>query len=214
MGLVVVSVGGGAQAFQVLVDLFFFVFFGLVFDDLAGFVVFVGDIGGEGAGGAGECEFKAVGGEVGFGQDIGWEGRGAEAGGVAAGELQAVEEGGGASGFKLAGGEGVDDDGERGLDGVAVFEGGELEAGGVLAGGGEGVAEAGVSAVEARVVEAEGLRGKGGRTALSSVGLDVAAEIVLHGLAPIGLAWVPAPPGGGTLAVKAMDASTYAGLSC
>ena len=54
-------------------------------------------------------------------------GFGLEAGGVAGGKLEAVEQGCGALGVEVAGGEGVNDDGESNLDGFAVFEGRELD---------------------------------------------------------------------------------------
>jgi hypothetical protein len=119
---------------------------------------------------------------------LGGVGLGAQGGGVDGGELEAVEEGGGATGLQVSGGEGVDDDGEGDLDGFAVFEGGELD---VLAGEGGGVAEAAVALVEAVVEVAPYSRGEGGGFAAGSVGLDVAAEWVLHGSSPWGV-----PPGG------------------
>ncbi len=114
--------------------------------------------------------------------DAGGVGFGAEAGGVAGCELEAVEQGGGAPGVEMAGGEGVDDDGESDLDGFAVFEGGELDvlAGDEIATGGSGVAEAAVALVEAVVEVAPLLAGERGCFALDSVGLDVSAEFVLH----------------------------------
>ena len=75
-------------------------------------------------------------------------------GGVDGGKLEAVEEGGGAFGLEVSGGEGVDDDGEGDLDGLAVFEGGEFDvlAGDKVAGAGCGGApKAGVALVEAGV---------------------------------------------------------------
>ena len=54
-----------------------------------------------------------------------------QASSVVAGELEAVEQGGGAFDVELSGGEGVDDDGEGDLYGLSVFEGSELD---VLAG--------------------------------------------------------------------------------
>ena len=74
--------------------------------------------------------------------------------------MEAVEEGGGAAGLELAEGEGVDDDGESGLDGFAVFEGQELDvlAGDDVAGGFSLRAEGGVAPVEAGVeVAVDGL---------------------------------------------------------
>src|ERR1700736_2132498 len=59
--------------------------------------------------------------------DLGGVGPGVGPGGVHAGELEAVEEGGGAFGVEVSGGKGVDDDGEGDLDRFAVFEGGELD---------------------------------------------------------------------------------------
>jgi hypothetical protein len=55
----------------------------------------------------------------------------ADAGGVGAGELETIEQGGRTARLESAGGEGVDDDGDRGLDGLAVFESAEFD---VLAG--------------------------------------------------------------------------------
>ena len=82
-------------------------------------------------GGAWFGEVEAFDGWLDGADDVGGEGFGGEAAGVVAGELESVEQGDGALGFELAGGEGVDDDGESDLDGFAVFEGGELD---VLAG--------------------------------------------------------------------------------
>ena len=59
-------------------------------------------------------EVEAFGG--GFHGADGVGGLGVEAGGVVAGELETVEEGGGSLGFEAAGGEGVDDAGEGKLD--------------------------------------------------------------------------------------------------
>ena len=75
----------------------------------------------------------------------------------------------------------MDDEGEGGLDGVAVLERGEFELEASGAAGRGDVAEGGVATVEAVVEEAEGVMVEGGRTALGSVGLDVAAELILHG---------------------------------
>ena len=138
-------------------------------------VILVGE---EGEGGAWFCEVEAVGGGFEGADDVGGVGLELEAGGVHAGELEAVEEGGGAFGLEVSGGQGVDDDGEGDLDGLAVFEGGELDvlAGDEVAAGGGGVAEAGVALVETGVEVAPVAAGEGGGLALKPVGLDVAAE--------------------------------------
>jgi hypothetical protein len=67
---------------------------------------------------------------------------------------------------ELVGGEGVEDDGERDLDGLAVFERAEVERGGRGAGdrvavGGVALVEAGVEVAVRRAVELG--RGTGGR---------------------------------------------------
>src|ERR1700736_5369257 len=134
-------------------------------------------------------EVEAVGGGFEGSDDLGGVGPG-ELGGVHAGELEAVEEGGGAFGVEIAGGQGVDDDGEGDLNGLAVFEGGELDvlAGDEIAAGSVGVAEAGVAAVEAGVEVAVEGSGERRGLALETVGLDGAAECVLHGfLLPCGV---------------------------
>jgi hypothetical protein len=97
----------------------------------------------------GEVE-SFFGGECGA-DDVGRVGFGVESYGVVRGELEAVEECGGSLGVELSGGEGVDDDGEGYLDGLAVFEGSELD---VLAGyevgaGGSGGPVGAVALVEA-----------------------------------------------------------------
>jgi hypothetical protein len=129
------------------------------------------------------CEVEAFGGGFDGADGVGGVGFGVEASGVVAGELEAVEQGGGSLDVELAGGEGVDDDGESNLDGFAVFEGGELEvlAGDEVAASGGGVAEGGVALVEAVVEVAPGASGECGAFALQAVGFDVAAEFVLHG---------------------------------
>jgi hypothetical protein len=75
------------------------------------------------ADGAGLGEVEAFGGGFDGADDVGGEGFGLQAGGVIGSELEAVEQGGGALDVELSGGEGVDDDGESDLDGLAVFEG-------------------------------------------------------------------------------------------
>src|ERR1700745_4119069 len=72
---------------------------------------------------------------------------------VVAGELEAVEESGGALDVEVAGGESVDDDGEGDLDGFAVFESGEFDvlAGEEVAAGVFGLADGAVLLVEAVV---------------------------------------------------------------
>ena len=123
----------------------------------------------------GFCEVEAFGG--GFEGADGVGGFGAEAGGVVAGELEAVEEGGGSFGLEAAGGEGVDDAGEGELDGFSVFEGGELDvlAGDEVAAGGLGVAVGFVAVVEAVVEVAPLLGSEGWGFAARSVGSNVAA---------------------------------------
>src|ERR1700679_3112190 len=96
-----------------------------------------------------------------------------EVGGVHGSELETVEEGRGAFGLDLSGGEGVDDDGEGDLDGFAVFEGGELDVatGDEVAARGRGVAEGGVALVEASVEVAVGGLVERWGVALETVGL-------------------------------------------
>jgi hypothetical protein len=102
--------------------------------------------------------------------------------------LQAVEQGGGAFGLEFAGGQGVDDEREGNLDGFSVFEGDEFDvlARDEVATGGFGVAEGGVTLVEAVVEVTPEPVGEGCGFAAGSVGLDVAAERVLHDLLPGG----------------------------
>ena len=97
-------------------------------------------------GGAGFCEVEAFGGRFDGADGVGGVGFGVEAASVVAGELQAVEKSGSSLDVEIAGGEGVDDDGESDLDGFAVFEGGEFY---MLAG--DEVAAGGFSRAECRV---------------------------------------------------------------
>jgi len=92
--------------------------------------------------------------------------------------LEAIEQGGGALGVKLSGGEGVDDDREGYLDGFPVLEGGEFDvlAGDEVATGGWSGAKGVVALVEAMVEVAPEAVGEGGRLASCSVGLDMATE--------------------------------------
>ena len=79
---------------------------------------------------------------------------------------------------ELVGGEGVEDDGERDLDGLAVFERAEVERGG--RGAGDRVAVGGVALVEAGVEVAVRRAVELGRAALEAVGADVAADRDFH----------------------------------
>lgn len=101
----------------------------------------------------------------------------ADAGSVGAGELETIKQGGGTARLKSAGGEGVDDDGERGLDGRAVFEDAEFD---VLAGdeisAGLGRIAVGLMALMQAGVEVAPLAFcESRRLALDTVGLDVSA---------------------------------------
>ena len=158
----------------------FFVVFFVVFV----VVEFVGEEGGE----AGLGEVDAVGGALGGADQGGGVGPAGEAASVDGGDGEPVEQGGGAFDVELAGGQGVDDDGERELDGFAVFERGELDvlAGDEVAAGLGGVTEAAVARVETGVEEAVGAVGERGRLALQAGGLVVAAECLWH----FGASWV------------------------
>ena len=112
-------------------------------------------------GGAWFGEVEAFGGGFDVADGAGGVGLGLEAAGVVAGELEAVEESGGSLDFELAGGEGVDDDGEGDLDGFSVLECGEFDvlSGDEIAAGGLGGAEGVVALVEAVVEVAPGSSG-------------------------------------------------------
>ena len=129
-------------------------------------------------GGAGFCEIQAFGRGFDGADDVGCEGSGLEAASILGGELEPVEQGGGAPGIKLSGCERVDDDGEGDLDGFAILEGGEFDvlAGDEVAAGGGGGTEGVVSLMEVMVEVAPEASNEGGRLASGSVGLDVAAE--------------------------------------
>jgi hypothetical protein len=102
-------------------------------------------------------------------------------GGVAGGELEAVEEDTGFPGFEPAGGEGGDDGGEGGLDGLAIFELGEIEGARLGASAVEdGLVEIAVASVEGVVEEAELGSFEGGGAAAVSGSVAVAAEEAGH----------------------------------
>jgi hypothetical protein len=119
----------------------------------------------------------------------------AQAAGVGGGELEAVEEGVRLLAVDVMAGERVEDAGDGELGGFAVLDGGELDGGVVIDAGGVEVhlvAVGGVAAVQAAVEVAELGAGELDAVALEAVGLDVSAEIDLHGGAPLG----GTPPGG------------------
>ena len=102
---------------------------------------------------------------------------------VARGESQALEQGVGAPLVDAAGGERVDDAGDGNLDGLAVFECGEIEewvAGDEFRLQGDLLTVDVVAAVEAAMEVTEDGAGDRDTVALQAVGLDVAAKIALH----------------------------------
>jgi hypothetical protein len=133
--------------------------------------------------GAGLGEIEAFGRGFGGADDVGGEGFGAESAGVVAGELEAIEKSCGAFDIEVAAGESVDDDGERNLDGFAVFEGDEFDvlAGDEIAASRFGGAVFFVATVQAMVEVTPLSVIECGRVALQAVGLDVTAKSVGHG---------------------------------
>jgi len=119
-------------------------------------------------GDGGEVSELVVGGDVFDGLGGGLEL--VEAGEVGAGDLQSVEEDGGAFVVEVSGGESAEDVVEGDLDGGTVVDGLHAEDAG--AAGEWGVLEAGAVMVVAEVLGAQG-----GRAAAAAVGVDVAAEV-------------------------------------
>ena len=151
----------------------FVVFFVLLFDGVPGegeLGLFVDD--------AGFGEVESFGGGFDGTDDSGGGGFEMEAAGVVAGEGQAIKQRSGSSGFETASGEGVDDAGEGELDGLAVFEGGELDVltGDEVAARSFGLAIGAVAVVEAVMEVAPESIGEGQGLAAGSVGLDVTAK--------------------------------------
>jgi hypothetical protein len=114
------GVGGGVIFFAGVIVIFVIVIVIVIFV-VVGVVVdfgFVGDI----DDGSGLGEVEAVGRGLDGENYVAGGGLGVEVARVVAGQLEAVEDGGGALGFELAGGEGVDYCGDGELDGFSVFE--------------------------------------------------------------------------------------------
>jgi hypothetical protein len=141
---------------------------------------------------------------------------------VGGGELEAVEEDGGAFGVDAIAGEGGDEEGDGDLDGLGVFDGREVEFDGIVRGvigqvlgaagcrcdgigvglneglnqGGAVFEQVFVAAVEAGVEVAEGGEAEGWGLAASSVGFDVAAGGGWHFWLLEVLVSPPSPPRG------------------
>ena len=102
---------------------------------------------------------------------------------VGAGDLESVEEDGGAFGVEVSGGEPGEDVEEGDLDGGAVVDGLHAEDAGAAG-------ERRVGEALAVVVVAEVLGAEGGRAAAVSVGVDVAAEVAAFGVVVVGVGGV------------------------
>ena len=149
--------------------------------------------------------------------DRGGVGLDVDGAGVGGGELQGVEDGGGAAGVDAVAGEGGDDEGDGDLNGFGVFEGREIQLDfgrdlGRLQAGLRGIGcgfrqvsvvfdQISVAAVETRVEVAERSLAQGWGFAAMAVGFDVAAESLGHVLL-LFYGGDPPPFGGGYFAGK------------
>jgi hypothetical protein len=137
----------------------------------------------------------------------------AETFGVGRGELEAVEEDGGATVLDEAQSKPANDFGESDLDGFPVFERRERDpvAEGFTGLTGDVIPEAGVGSVEAGVEVAEDVLFEGDGAALQAVGFDVTTEVDLHGYS----FGPPPPPGWGganwlwILSISEMNPAKY-----